>query len=47
MDLSKITTRDLVEELKKREGVNAKQVTPYEDYRVEVNGPAVVLLITD
>ena len=40
-------TRELVEELKKREGVEAHIAEPYEDLTVTVNGPAVVLVVTD
>lgn len=45
--LAEISTKDLVEELKKREGVEATIVEPYRDNRVIVNGPAVVLVVTD
>ena len=54
MDLSNISTRELVEELKKREGVETVEVAPYEDYRFSVGareisdqGPAVLLRIWD
>ena len=54
MDLSKISTQELVEELKKREAVESICVAPYEDYRITVGdkeisdrGPAVILRIWD
>ena len=54
MDLSKVSTQELVEELKKREAVEAIHVAPYEDYCVTVGdkeiadqGPAVILRIWD
>ncbi len=47
MNLNEISTYDLVEELKKREGVRAERVAPYEDYQLSVNGPVVVLVVTD
>lgn len=45
--LAEISTKDLVEELKKREGVEATIVEPYRDDEVVVNGPSVVLVVTD
>ncbi len=45
--LAEISTKDLVEELKKREGVKATIVEPYRDDEVVVNGPSVVLVVTD
>lgn len=45
--LEKIETYGLVEELKKREGVDAHIAEPYKDLTVSVNGPAVVLVVTD
>lgn len=54
MDLSKVSTNELVEELKKREGVEAISVEPYGDYHITVGdkqiadqGPAVILRICD
>lgn len=47
MNLSEIRTCDLVKELQYREGVEAKMVEPYEDIAVSVNGPAIVLIVTD
>lgn len=55
MDLSKISTTLLVEELSKREGVEKITVAPYEACTITVSGkkmnddggPAVILRITD
>lgn len=54
MDLSKVSTRELVEELRKREAVEAFTAAPYEDYciaaggrEVADTGPAVILLVWD
>lgn len=53
-DLSAVPTCGLVEELKKREGVWATSVEPYEDYSITVGeeiindaGPVVLLKIWD
>lgn len=46
-DLEKITTKQLVEELKKREGVNVTIVEPYEKKTLEVEGSAIVLTVID
>lgn len=43
----KAETCELVEELKKREGVDAHIAEPYKDLTVSVNGPATVLVVTD
>lgn len=45
--LEKVETCRLVEELKKREGVETHTAEPYKDLKVSVNGPAVVLVVTD
>lgn len=46
-DIKDFKTRELVEELKKREGVEARWAEPYKDLKVNVNGPAIVLIVTD
>lgn len=53
-DIKEYTTRELVEELKKREGVEHVQCQPYEDYAISSNtamlndtGPAVILVVID
>ena len=45
--LSEFKTCDLVDELRKREGVETHIAEPYQDVTVSVNGPAVVLVVTD
>lgn len=45
--LSEFKTRELVNELKTREGVIAHWAEPYEDKEVKINGPALVLIIID
>ncbi len=42
-----VSTKDLVEELRRREGVKATIAEPYEDVEIKVNGPAIVLVVTD
>ena len=46
-ELKNAKTCELVEELKKREGVEVKIAEPHKDMSVSVNGPAVVLVIID
>lgn len=45
--LEQMTTRELIEELSKREGVEVERAEPYQDMEVSVNGPAVVIVVTD
>lgn len=40
-------TKELVEEISKREGVKTIIAEPYQDVEVKVNGPAIVLVIED
>lgn len=54
LDLSSVPTCKLVKELKKREGVWATSVEPYENYSITVgeeiikdSGPIVILRIWD
>ena len=42
-----VSTKELVEELKKREGVRREDAEPYQDKKISVNGPAVILVIID
>lgn len=46
-DLENVSTRDLVEELKKREGVEVEEYGAYEMYQTEGEGPAIILIVTD
>lgn len=45
--LKEFKTWELVEELKTREGVKTTIVEPHVDEKVEVNGPAIVLVVID
>ena len=45
--LSQIPTKDLVDELRRREGVETTMAQPYEDTEARVNGPAIILVVTD
>ena len=45
--LTEISTKDLVEELLKREGVEATIVEPYRDDEIVASGPSIVLVVTD
>lgn len=54
MDLSKVSTQELVEELRKREAVEVIQTPPYQEYRILVgdqeirdSGPALLLRVWD
>ena len=54
MDLSKASTRELVDELSKREAVETICVKPYEKYAIKANGekiedegPVVILKVWD
>ena len=55
VNLKSVSTRDLLEELKAREGVQSISVLPYEEYTIEVEvdgdiygtGPAIILVVTD
>lgn len=46
-DLKQYTTKELLEELKGREGVSTKYAEPHKDKKLSVNGPAEILIITD
>lgn len=47
MNIKDFKTCELVEELKKREGVEAHLAEPYKDLEISVNDPAVVLVVID
>lgn len=47
MELSNINTKELVEELKEREGVEVKYAEPYQNKEIKINGPATVLIVID
>lgn len=46
-ELSSISTYELVEELEHRVGVEKITAQPYRDVEIKVNGPAVILIVTD
>lgn len=46
-ELKDIATKDLVDELKKREGVETAIAEPYRDKAIEVTGPAIILVVMD
>lgn len=45
--IEKISTKELIEELKKRQGVTTEYAEPYQDKTVSVNGPAIILTVCD
>lgn len=47
MKLKYLSTKELVEELKRREGVTSNIAETYEEKIVRIDGPAVVLVIID
>lgn len=47
MELSSISTRELVEELKNREGVETNTIGPSASVTVKAEGPAIVLVVID
>ena len=47
MNLENVPTANLITELRKREGVETTIAEPYQDAEVCVNGPALVLVVTD
>ena len=46
-ELKDIATKDLVDELKKREGVETAIAEPYQDKAIEVTGPSIILVVMD
>ena len=45
--LETVSTRALVLELERRAGVEKKTAKPYQDVEIKVNGPAIILVVTD
>lgn len=45
--ITNFSTKELVEELQKREGVETSFAMPYENISVSANGPAIIFVITD
>lgn len=46
-NLNEYTTKEIVEELKKREGVSVTVAEPYESKEIDVEGPAIVITVID
>ena len=46
-NLKEISTKELVNELQTREGIETTIVEPYKDFECKVNGPAIVLTVID
>lgn len=46
-DLEKVSTKQLVIELMRREGMEAKEIAPYEPYSIADTGPCIVLIVRD
>ena len=46
-NLNQVPTKDLVEELLKRDGVEQTIAEPYQDVVIKQNGPAIILVVTD
>lgn len=47
MELNEVKTCELMEELREREGVEIVQAEPYQQMDISVEGPAVILIVTD
>ncbi len=47
MGLNEVKTCELMEELRDREGVEIIQAEPYQQMDISVEGPAVILIVTD
>ena len=47
MELDQVLTASLVEDLARRSGVDKTIAEPYQDIHINVNGPAIVLVVTD
>ena len=47
MELNEVKTCELVAELRERVGVEIIQAEPYQQMDISVEGPAVILIVTD
>ncbi len=45
--LKDISTKNLVEELKRREGVKVKEIEPHKEESISICGSAIVLIVID
>lgn len=46
-NIKSISTKELVEELIRRDGVKVKEIEPHKEERISVCGPAKVLIVID
>lgn len=46
-ELKKFKTYELVEELSKREGVEKIYIEPYQEIKVKIEGPMIILKVID
>lgn len=47
MNITEFSTKELVDELKERDGVDTIITEPYEKKVVNLEGPVIVLVVTD
>lgn len=47
VDLKDYSTKELINELLAREGISGQYAKPYTDKTITVNGPAIILVVTD
>ena len=47
MNIEQLSTKELVDELINRDGVEVTIAEPHEDCNISVNGPATILTIID
>jgi hypothetical protein len=47
MNLSQISTKELVCELKSRDGVKAIIAEPYKNVEIKAEGPAIIFVVID
>lgn len=47
VELKDYSTKELVNELLTREGISGQYAKPHTDKTITVNGPAIVLVVTD
>lgn len=41
------STKELVDMLKQRDGVEVKYAEPHQDKKISINGPAIILIVKD
>lgn len=47
MDISQVSTEELVKELRKRDGVETHMIGPSASLAVKADGPAIVFVVID